>query len=40
MKGKIFILLLLFVGRALAQSNPETYPVDAASEEQARSAER
>jgi gluconolactonase len=34
MKGKLFILLLLFVGRALAQSNPETYPVDAASEEQ------
>lgn len=35
MKGRLFILLLLFFGRALAQSNPETYPVDPASEEQA-----
>jgi sugar lactone lactonase YvrE/enterochelin esterase-like enzyme len=35
MKGPLFILLFLFAGRALAQSTPETYPVDPASEEQA-----
>jgi len=29
------MLFVLFTGRALAQSNPETYPVDPASEEQA-----
>jgi gluconolactonase len=35
MKGILFILLLLFFGRVMAQSNAETYPVDPASEEQA-----
>ena len=35
MKGRLLILLILFFGRVLAQSNPETYPVDPASEEQA-----
>ncbi|HEY5744779.1 MAG TPA: alpha/beta hydrolase-fold protein, partial [Chryseolinea sp.] len=35
MKGRLFMLLLLVFGRALAQSTPETYPVDPASEEQA-----
>ena len=35
MKERLLILLLLFFGRAMGQSNPETYPVDPASEEQA-----
>jgi gluconolactonase len=35
MRGPSLILLLLFAGRIIAQSNPETYPVDPASEEQA-----
>lgn len=35
MKGQLVILLILFFGRVLAQSNPETYPIDPASEEQA-----
>jgi gluconolactonase len=35
MKGTTLILLMLFVGRAMAQSNTETYPVDPASEEHA-----
>ena len=35
MKGRLLILLILFFGRVLAQPNPETYPVDPASEEQA-----
>ncbi len=35
MKLNIIILFLLFFGKTLAQTNPETYPVDPASVEQA-----
>src|SRR5687768_9430758 len=35
MKGRLLILLILFSAGLMAQSNPETYPVDPASEEQA-----
>ena len=35
MKTGLSILLLLFFAQALAQSNPETYPVDSASVERA-----
>jgi gluconolactonase len=34
MKGRLLILLLLFFGRVMAQSNPEKYSLDPASEEQ------
>jgi len=34
MKERLLILLLLFFGRAMGQSTPETYPIDPASEEQ------
>src|SRR6187402_2922520 len=34
MNERLLILLLLFFGRAMGQSTPETYPVDPASEEQ------
>ena len=36
MKGLLFILLVLFAVPVMAQTNSETYPVDAASEEQQR----
>ncbi len=35
MQRSLCILLLLFCGKSLAQTNPETYPVDPASQEQA-----
>lgn len=35
MKNRLAIILLLFFGRAIAQSTPEVYPLDSASVEQA-----
>ena len=35
MKNILIILLVLFIGKATAQTNPESYPVDPASEEKA-----